>query len=45
MELPALKMVRPTHLFAVMAYYCNVEKPDFGAQWDFQLTVTFLFPK
>ena len=30
---------------AKMAYYYNVEKPEFGAQWDFQLTVTFLFPK
>lgn len=30
---------------AKMAYYYNVEKPDFGAQWDLQLTLTFLFPK
>jgi hypothetical protein len=30
---------------ARMAYYYNVEKPEFGAQWDFQLTATFLFPK
>jgi hypothetical protein len=30
---------------ARMAYYYNVEKPEFGAQWDFQLTVNFLFPK
>ena len=30
---------------ARMAYYFNVEKPEFGAQWDLQLTLTFLFPK
>jgi len=30
---------------AKMAYYYNVEKPEFGAQWDFQLTVNLLFPK
>jgi hypothetical protein len=30
---------------AKMAYYYNVEKPEFGAQWDFQLTMTLLFPK
>jgi hypothetical protein len=30
---------------AKMAYYYNVEKPNFGAQWDLQFTVTFLFPK
>ena len=28
-----------------MAYYYNVEKPDFGAQWDFQLTFTLMYPK
>jgi len=28
-----------------MAYYYNVEKPEFGAQWDFQLTAIFLFPE
>ena len=29
---------------ARMAYY-NVEKPRFGAQWDFQLTFTLMYPK
>jgi len=33
------------HVNARMAYYYNVEKPTFGAQWDFQLTLTLLFPK
>lgn len=28
-----------------MAYYYNVEKPEFGSQWDLQLSVIFLFPK
>lgn len=28
-----------------MAYYYNVTKPDFGAQWDMQLTFFLLFPK
>ncbi|MGB5254279.1 MAG: neuromedin U [Sedimenticolaceae bacterium] len=28
-----------------MAYYYNVAKPDFGAQWDMQLTFFLLFPK
>lgn len=28
-----------------MAYYYNVTKPDFGAQWDMQLTFTLLYPK
>jgi hypothetical protein len=26
-----------------MAYYYNVEKPEFGAQWDLQLEFTLLF--
>jgi hypothetical protein len=28
-----------------MAYFYNVEKPEFGAQWDFQVSFTLLFPK
>ena len=30
---------------ARMAYYYNVEKPRFAAQWDFQLTFTLMYPK
>ena len=33
------------HINAKMAYYYNVEKPRFGPQWDFQLSLTLLFPK
>jgi len=33
------------HVNMKMAYYYNVEKPRFGAQWDLQFTLTFLFPK
>ena len=33
------------YINARMAYYYNVQKPTFGAQWDFQLTLNFFFPK
>ena len=33
------------HINARMAYYYNVEKPEFGAQWDLQFSLFFLFPK
>ena len=33
------------HVNMKMAYYYNVEKPRFGAQWDLQFSLTFLFPK
>jgi len=33
------------HVNMKMAYYYNVTKPDFGAQWDMQLTFFLLFPK
>jgi hypothetical protein len=28
-----------------MAYFYNVEKPEFGAQWDLQVSFTLLFPQ
>jgi hypothetical protein len=28
-----------------MAYFYNVEKPEFGAQWDLQISFTLLFPQ
>jgi hypothetical protein len=28
-----------------LAAYCNVEKPDFGPDWNLQLTFKFPFPK
>lgn len=28
-----------------VAYYYNVEKPEIAAEWDLQLTATWLFPK
>ena len=33
------------HVNARMAYYYNVEKPTFGAQWDLQFSFFLLFPK
>ena len=33
------------HINTRMSYYYNVEKPRFGAQWDFQLEITLLFPE
>ena len=33
------------HVNARMAYYYNVEKPTFGAQWDLQFSLFLLFPK
>ena len=33
------------HVNARMAYYYNVDKPTFGAQWDLQFSFFLLFPK
>ena len=33
------------HINTRMSYYYNVEKPRFGAQWDFQLEINLLFPE
>jgi len=33
------------HINAKLVGYYNVEKPDFGSEYDIQATVTFLFTK